>query len=428
MAKVIVKCSYLSNKKENREGYLTYIAKREGVVKLDGASYIKEATSKQMEIIDKYLNENPNFKALESYEDYLQNKTMASANELLSEIEEELLTNDEPEKYLKYIAERKGVVRVDKSDHGLFSDEDHLDINEVMDEIKNHEGNIYTAIISLKREDATRLSYDDPTKWKQLIISNRHRLAESFKINPARLNWYAAYHDAAHHPHIHLVIYSSDPKEGYLSEKGIDNIKSFCVNQIFKNELRYVYKDIDSAKMETKLRSSVSLKESDSYKMLKKRMDALSLRLDRYYSRKGGKKLYKYLPKDIKSDINKIIDNLSEVKEVKDAFKEWQRSRTQLISYYNSNKKETRKLSEVKEFNSIKNELIKIVTSEDYNVNGVSLTSSKADHLIRVSLKLLRTMTMKSKRSFSLRSNKQYSSLNAAIKDRMQRKALGQKD
>lgn len=91
------------------------------------------------------------------------------------------------------------------------------EIDKVADEVKNHDGILWTHVISLKREDAERLGYNNAEKWKSLIRRNTMQIAEAHKIDPSNLQWYAAFHNTTHHPHIHLMVYSKDAKQGWLT-------------------------------------------------------------------------------------------------------------------------------------------------------------------------------------------------------------------
>ena len=153
--------------------------------------------------------------------------------------------------YLKYIGTREGVEPLPSGymeymterprSHGLFGDEDSVDMDAAMKELNEYTGNIWTHIISLKREDAERLGYDHAAQWPNLIRTHRNKIASAMKIPPSDFRWYAAFHDEGGHPHIHMMAWSAKPGQAYLSKDGIKKIKSALTNDIFKQEMLHTY-------------------------------------------------------------------------------------------------------------------------------------------------------------------------------------------
>ena len=142
------------------------------------------------------------------------------------------------EGYAGYIATRPRAERL--GSHGLFGDTDPVSLNTAMGELSHYTGNVWTHIISLRREDAARLGYDNAYAWRNLLRSQAETIAENMKIPLTDLRWYAAYHDESYHPHVHMVVYSTG-KEPYLTKQGIRNIKAAFAKQIFKHDLLQVY-------------------------------------------------------------------------------------------------------------------------------------------------------------------------------------------
>ncbi len=192
---------------------------------------------KAKELIAQILREFPDTKDLFEYEDYCDTPTGETPREFISiALEQNLDQISGREKYLDYIANRPRVEKFDT--HGLFTAGDApLVLSQVAEEVAAHTGNVWTPIISLRREDATRLGYDSARVWKALLSSKAMELAENLKIHPDHLKWYAAFHNESHHPHIHMICYSTDPKEGYLTKQGIRKMKSSLANEIFRQEL-----------------------------------------------------------------------------------------------------------------------------------------------------------------------------------------------
>lgn len=72
-------------------------------------------------------------------------------------------------------------------------------------------------------------------------MENAPTLAKSMKISLDNFHWYAAFHDEGHHPHIHMMVWSDDPKEGFLTKDGIAAMRSKLTNAIFRDEMQQIY-------------------------------------------------------------------------------------------------------------------------------------------------------------------------------------------
>ena len=55
--------------------------------------------------------------------------------------------------------------------------EDNVNLDAVTAELNKYPGNIWTHIISLKREDAERLRYERAAQWRNLIRAHRNEIA-----------------------------------------------------------------------------------------------------------------------------------------------------------------------------------------------------------------------------------------------------------
>ena len=233
MARIILKCPYLKGSEKNAahlSNLVKYIATRDGVEKMESAHRLWHSTKKQKELIAQILREFSDTKDLFEYEDYCDTPNRGNASEFISiALEQNLDQISGREKYLDYIANRPRVERFDS--HGLFTGGDApLALSQVAEEVAAHTGNVWTPIISLRREDAARLGYDSARAWKALLSSKAMELAENLKIHPDHLKWYAAFHNESHHPHIHMICYSTNPREGYLTKQGIRKMKSALAN------------------------------------------------------------------------------------------------------------------------------------------------------------------------------------------------------
>ena len=242
MPRVIVTSRYLKKGASVKRGNLVkYIATRETVAAYSPKEKIKLATENQEQLIEQLLNVFPDGKETHEYDDYKISPTKENASELITElIERNSDQITDREIFVKYLAERPGVVKMGK--HGLFSyGNEEINLAQAMKKVAEHPGNVWTHVVSLNRNDAERLGYTSPDMWRNLIMKNIGVIAEAQKIDLDKLCWYAAFHNTAHHPHIHLIVYSSDPKQGYLTKSGIDKIRSTLANDIFRSELQNLY-------------------------------------------------------------------------------------------------------------------------------------------------------------------------------------------
>ena len=146
--------------------------------------------------------------------------------------------------YMNYISTREGVEKKDNT-FGLLP---------AM--VKQKE---LIAYILSKIEDAERLGYDSAAQWQALLRSRMELLCENYKIDSRNLKWYAAFHNEPHHPHVHLVVFSTNPSEGYLLPKGIDTMRSTYAHDIFRQEFMSIYEKRTQHKEPLKEQANKSL-------------------------------------------------------------------------------------------------------------------------------------------------------------------------
>ena len=258
--------------------------------------------------------------------------------------------------YLEYIAERP-------RSHGLFSADGSADLEQTMEEINAHAGPVWTFIYSLKREDAARLGYQSGESWRGLLLAHQAELAAAMKIPPSSFRWCAAFHDEKHHPHIHMMVWSTDSKQGYLTEKGIEQMRSHLSNDIFQDELLSLYQEKDlsyqevrDAAMEAMGRLIREMKSGlcDS-PIIASQMETLAGML----AEVKGKKAYGYLKKPVKAQVDAIVDELARLPEVAECYEQWNRLRDELERYYKDTPREHKPLSQQQEFKAIKNMVIR---------------------------------------------------------------------
>ena len=241
MPSLIQKSGYIRPGGGGAGSYMKYIATRDGVELRNGDG---PATEKQQQLIVDLLRDFPNAEQLPEYDDYVSTSTAASASAFISAaLDENAHALQESDRYMRYIATRP---RAEKhGEHGLFSSSPEVSLEDSMKEVSEHQGLVWTFICSLKREDAARLGYDSAESWRRLIVAHQVELAEAMKIPPSQFRWCAAFHDESHHPHIHMMVWSDDPKLGYLTEDGIEKMRSKLTNDIFQDELLSLYQQKD---------------------------------------------------------------------------------------------------------------------------------------------------------------------------------------
>ena len=272
----------------------------------------------------------------------------------------ELLDENADSIYMRYIATRP---RAEKhGEHGLFGAEDAVDREKTLGELKAHEGNVWTIIYSLRREDAARLGYDNAASWRALLRSKQADFAETMQIPPSQLRWYAAFHDEGDHPHIHMMLWSDDPKYGFLRKDKLLHLQSILTNMIYADELKEVYikkdiayKDVTGAARETMRRIVDQLETVENPpESIRQKLIELALELHTV----NGKKQYGYLKKPLKDMVDSIVDELEKMPEVAAYYSVWNGLRDTLEGYYKNRPRQHNPLSQQKEFRAIKNAII----------------------------------------------------------------------
>ena len=370
MPKIIVASRYLKPSAKGTRGNLVkYIATRETVQKYPPKKKDIPVTENQQQLIMELLQINPDGKKLPEYSDYLKNPSKENASELLSELLEQSADMiADKEILVKYVAERPGVEKLGK--HGLFSDsDDEIVLAQAQKNIAGHRGNVWSHVISLTREDAERLGYITPEMWRNLIMRHTDDIAKAQNIRLENLQWYAAFHNTAHHPHIHLLVYSTDIKEGFLTENGIEQIKSAFANDIFHNELYQVYKKQTSVR--DKLRSEAEsvmknmLSELQNNNQFDPSLEQLILKLRSQLQNSKGKKVYGYLQPNVKKTVDQIVAELAKNSVLKKMYDEWCALEQQKYETYTSTVQKFPLLEENKVFKPIKNAVIQAVLQMD---------------------------------------------------------------
>ena len=336
---------------------MKYIATREGVEVLTGKG---PATEKQKEMVAKLLKDFPDVRDSFEYEDYKQAPTLHTASALISAALDSHMQNLQSENgYLKYIATRPGAEK--HGAHGLFGRQENTNLTAAMHDLTAHDGNVWTIIYSLHREDAERLEYNNAAAWRKLLVSQQNKFAEAFHVPSDSLHWYAAYHDADTHPHIHMMLWTD--QETVLKRDAVVKLRSAMTNSIFQAELENLYirkdiayKDVTEAAREV-MHDLVDRMESVSEPPASIQEKLLELALELHTV--SGKKQYAYLKKPLKDMVDSIVDELEKLPEVAAYYSVWNGVRDTLEGYYKNRPRQHNPLSQQKEFRAIKNAIIK---------------------------------------------------------------------
>ena len=372
MARLIVKSPYIKcGGEKSAGGYLKYNATRERVEIIPDD---RPPTNKQTQLIAKLVKDFPDAKELMEYEDYSSHPTKATASALITlALESNWDRVQGTEGYAKYIALRPRAERL--GEHGLFGDDDAVDLAAVADELDHYTGNVWTHIISLHREDAERLGYNHADAWRTLLRTHRNDIAAAMKIPPEDFRWYAAFHDEGNHPHVHMMAWSVNPNQAYLSKDGIRQIKSTLTNQIFRLELLHVYeqksKSRDELVAEARKVMLELAKAMREMTCIHPEAEQMIRDLSRQLGQVSGKKTYGYLPKPMKKLVDEIVDQMARLPTVDACYQTWWELQCQVEDYYSEGKKRLRPpLSQQKEFRQIKNAVIR--EAEHIRMNSFS--------------------------------------------------------
>ena len=362
MARIIVKWRYIKpGAPKQGEHYVDYIATREGV-EIEGEKWKDEpATKEQEKLVNRLIADFPDCKDSFEYQDYLSAKTKYAATTFIDKaIEENVDRIGKKENYIGYIAMRP---RVEKSGaHGLFSYSDEsINLSKVAKEVGNHDGVVWTTVISLKREDATKLGYDNLSAWKTLLRAKSQDLANAMGIPITDMKWYAAFHNESGHPHVHLVSYSTG-KEPYMTRQGLENLKAAYAHEIFKNDLYEIYEKQteyrDELRTESKEKIAEIIRRINGKKYDNETIELMLKTLAEKLQKHKGKKVYGYLPKDVKNLVNGVIDELMRDSDLQKLYELWYEQRENVLKTYRDKMPARLSLSANEEFKSVRNAVI----------------------------------------------------------------------
>ena len=359
MARLIVKSPYIKcGVGHSAGGYMRYIATRERVELIQDN---RPPTRKQEQLIAKLVKDFPDAKEMGEYGDYQEHPTKANASAFISQaLEENWSDVQKSDGYMKYIATRPRAERL--GSHGLFGDKDGVELDKAMAELESYTGNVWTHIISLKREDAERLGYDNARAWRNLLRAHRNDIAAAMNIPPQDFRWYAAFHDEGDHPHVHMMAWSVKPGQAYLSQDGIRQIKSKLTNDIFQQEMLHLYEQKTVSRDQLVREARQAMRELVQqmrtricdHPEVEQLMQELALQLETV----KGKKSYGYLPKKQKALVDEIVDQMEQLPTVAECYEQWWQLQGQVEDFYSEKERHRPPLSRQKEFRQIKNAVI----------------------------------------------------------------------
>ncbi len=368
MAKIIVSCRFQKSAKDMAD-LIRYMATREGVERLPDAMKYRIATQKQHDLILSVVKHFPQSKKFLEYDDYYAMPTRENANEFLDAVAERYADRaDELKGLVSYISNRPGVEKL--GSHGLFTQFDMpIDLDTVAERVAAHDGVIWTEVVSLRREDAERLHFNNAVAWKNLVRRNMNEIAKAHRIKVEDLEWYGAFHNTTHHPHIHLVIFSKG-QEGFLSEKGIKELRRAFGQDIFRDE-QYKLATIETgyrnelkdnlAGLLQQIQARQSLPNAEYYLfLLRKIKDELQ--------QQKGKKLYGYLPRKMKRLVDFALHEFAKDDILSEVYAKWNEvNREKLSLYYDTKDKPDVPIEKNPELRSLKNMLIRTALSINFN-------------------------------------------------------------
>lgn len=365
MPRIIFKCPYLkggAKSASHLNNYVRYMATREGAQHLSPDRAQCPVTEPQKQLVERLLRDFPLSRGLFEYEDYVEAPTQGNASEFITRaLEDNADQISKRENYVDYIASRPRAQR--RGSHALFTDtDDPLVLSQIADAVAHHPGNIWLPIISLRREDAARLGYDDAVQWRELLTGFAPEMAESMKIPVEQFRWYAAFHDEAHHPHLHMVCFSADGKSGYLNTEGIEKIKAGLAKEIFRQELHELYGQ------QTIRRNALTQDARELLRQITEQMqngtlenpkiERLMASLSDQLKTVKGKKQYGYLKAPLKSVVDEIVDELQKDARISQAYGLWYELRDEVLRTYRKDLPKRLPLSRQKEFRQIHNLVI----------------------------------------------------------------------
>lgn len=339
-----------------------YVATRPGVELLVDERSTFPATKKQQDFITRLLKSFPSCWELIEYEEYLDHPTQGSASAFIQQVQEDYMEAlEQKENFIDYISHRPGVQK--DGEHGLWDAHGKVqNLARAVREVAEHTGNVWTPVVALRREDAERLGYDSAESWRALVNASVCDIAEAYKILPENLRWYAAFHQKPNQVHIHMIIFSADPKEGYLTKEGIREMKSVFARRIYHADRMHIYQQKDTARQELQAQTRKAMVECiarlSSGAVENPQLEQLTEELAERLLTVKGRKVYGYLPPRVKAIVDAIVEELAKDERVSAAYETWQTLYEQVCLDYDQRPRKRLPLSRQKEFRSVRNMVI----------------------------------------------------------------------
>ena len=339
-----------------------YVATRPGVELLADERSTLPATKKQQEFIARLLKSFPSCWELIEYEEYLDHPTQGSASAFIQQVQEDYMEAlEQKENFIDYISHRPGVQK--DGEHGLWDAHGKVqNLARAVREVAEHSGNVWTPVVALRREDAERLGYDNAENWQALVNASICDIAKAYKIRLENLRWYAAFHQKPNQVHIHMIIFSADPKEGYLTKEGIREMKSVFARRIYHADRMHIYQQKDTARQELQVQTRKAMVECiaqlEHGSMDNPRLEQLTAELANRLLTIKGRKVYGYLPPRVKAIVDAIVEELAKDERVSAAYETWQTLYEQVCLDYDQRPRKRLPLSQQKEFRSVRNMVI----------------------------------------------------------------------
>ena len=361
MPKIIFTSRYI--KGGSHSGNLVnYMATRDGVELPQIINGTRPATENQKKLIAEILRTVPDTAEMFEYEDYTAAPTIENASAFISmTFEQNPVLWSSVRNYVEYIARRPGAEKSVRAGHGLWNAGDApITLSRTADEVANHPGNLWTHVISLRREDAERMGYTNADTWRNLVLEQLPTIAEAMKIPPEHLRWYAAYHDKDINPHIHMIVYSENPKQGYLTEPGIEKMRSAFARNIYKDEFMHIYERKDI------VRSQLNEFANDRLRELTASIDGgdpaltdMLMMLGAELNKSRGRKQYGYLKPAFKAQVDEIVKSLAADPRIDEMYRHWCELTADVKRIYTGKVDNPPPLEREKTFMTIKNMVVR---------------------------------------------------------------------
>ena len=385
LPRLVVVSRYLkSGSSKNLSNYVKYIATREGAATVKENNGTAPATKAQQELITSLMKDFSDSKNSFAFEEYKNSPTQKNASKFIEETIEhnaDIVANKK--NYMGYLANRPGAVKF--GSHGLFSQTDEpISLKKVAKEVAEHKGNVWTHVVSLRRDDAQKMGYDNLNAWRELIKRQIPNIAKHSKIDMKNLKWYAAFHDKETNPHVHIVVYSTDEREGFLTKQGCDKIRSGFMNDIYADELKHLYQQQTETRDLLKTESAKLMKQLScdiaDYNCVDTEIIDLMEKLYGQLQNTKGKKVYGYLQKDTKRTVDEIFFRLSQNESIQKMYRLWCEIEQSKHDFYSSAKVDFPAMVDNEHFKSVKNMIIRSAAEIVHDVRGAeSIVNTEDD-------------------------------------------------